>query len=615
MQKEYEHSFDWTFVLKANPAQLWPFISDTDRFFKKAGQYPVRKEPFSRESSAGFLEITSTMLSANQAWLEEPYSWEKPYKFGTSRYYKASVLKSVQFSANLVPYQSGTKLVLNLRISTPRKFFRYLIILYIERIIKRKIAKYISECDHSAYSNTLPYEQAPKAALTRSAKQKIADIEIELLRITKRQRIITHLIHYLTHAEDADLKTIHPYQLAEYWGEKKYSVLNVFLNAAKLGLLDFRWDVFCPNCKSTSQSFRRMRDIHSELHCTQCNRNYTIDFNENLHLIFNPNPLIRKVSTNSYCFGGPKNTPHRVTQHYLKPGQEKYLNISLEEGTYFFKTSKTDGFLKLNLRKEATDTATIFITDEDLNGQEATVSTTPNLTIINDSEEDIVCYIEKGNWRQEAIYATEVTSSHDFRTLFAQETLRDGEKVMASNVTILFTDLMNSTDLYLQEGDEFAIGQLMSHFKIIQQIVAEERGGIVKTIGDSVMAVFKEPVSALKSVERIQQIFSSSTAMGDSFKLKAGIHIGDCTAVNLNDRIDYFGTTVNIASRLVDVAEEKEIVVSEPFYNFGDTDLYLANNRKSLFIKNSVTELKGFDKETFKVKHISMERTSMRLVI
>lgn len=615
MQNDYEHSFTWTFALKASPTQLWPFISDTNKFLKKAGQFSVRKQPFSRENTKGFLEITSSKISANQAWLEEPYVWEKPFRFGTVRHYKASLMKLMRFDANLVPHKSGTKLILNLHISTNRKFYRYLLILYIERVIKRKAAKFIAESDHSAFSKTLPYEHAPKARLIRGASQNITQIETALLEKTRRQRIITHLTRYLIHAEDEDLKTIHPYQLAEYWGEKKYSVLNVFLNASKLGLLDFRWDVFCPICKSTSQSFTRMRDIHSDLHCDECNCSYTIDFNENLHLVFNPNPLIRKISNNTYCFGGPQNTPQRVTQHYIKPGQEKYLNISLEEGTYLFKSSENEGFLKLHLRKDVDDTASIYITDEDFNGQEATISTTPNLTIINNSMAAMVCYIEKENWRQEAIYATEVTSSHDFRTLFAQETLKDGEKVMASNLTILFTDLMNSTDLYLQEGDEFAIGQLMSHFKIIQQIVAEERGGIVKTIGDSVMAVFKEPVSALKSVERIQQIFSTSTAMGDSFKLKAGIHIGDCTAVNLNDRIDYFGTTVNIASRLVDVAEEKEIVVSEPFYNFGDAELYLSNNRKTLFIKNSEKKLKGFEKETFKVKHIRMERTSMRLVI
>ncbi|MEP0007444.1 MAG: adenylate/guanylate cyclase domain-containing protein [Balneola sp.] len=615
MQNDYEHSFSWNFSLKATPTQLWPFISDTNKFLKKAGQFSVRKESFLTDTKKGFLELTSTKMNTGYAWVEQPYSWEKPFRFGTSRQYKASLIKNLNFTVNLIPDESGTKLIIDLKFTTSRKFIRYFLVQYIERIVKRKVYNFVQECDQSAFTKALPYEYNPKARLNRRAKNKISEIEQELQEKTRRQRIINHLISYLLRAEDEDLKTIHPYTLAEYWGEKKYSVLNVFLNAAKLGLLDFRWDVFCPNCKSTRQSFRRMRDIHSDLHCDECDSSYSIDFNENLHLVFNPNPLVRKISNSTYCYGGPQNTPQRVTQHYLKPGQQKYLNINLEEGTYLFKTSANEGFLKLHLRKDIDDAATIYITNDDLGGQEATISVTPNLTIVNDSENDLICYIEKENWREEAIYATEVTSSHDFRTLFAQETLKDGEKVTASNLTILFTDLMNSTDLYLQEGDEFAIGQLMSHFKIIQQIVAEERGGVVKTIGDSVMAVFKEPVSALKAVERIQQIFSSSTAMGDSFKLKAGIHLGNCTAVNLNDRIDYFGTTVNIASRLVDVAEEKEIVVSEPFYNFGDTDLYLANNRKSLFIKSSEKELKGFEKETFKVKQISMERTSLRLVI
>ncbi|MBO6620467.1 MAG: adenylate/guanylate cyclase domain-containing protein [Balneola sp.] len=615
MQNTYEHSFNWSFVLKANPAQLWPYISDTNKFLKSAGQFSVRKESFLREKKKGFLELTSTKINTGYAWVEEPYAWEKPFRFGTSRKYKASLIQSLSFMVNLIPYRSGTRLNIDLKITTSRKFIKYFLSQYIERFVKRKVQKYVSDCDQSAFTKTLPYEHSKKVRLTRRAKTKISEIEEKLLENTRRQRIINHLLEYISQAQDEDLKTIHPYRLAEYWGEKKYSVLNVFLNAAKLRLLDFRWDVFCPNCKNTKHSFRRMRDIHSDLHCDACDSSYSIDFNENLHLVFNPNPLIRKISNNTYCYGGPQNTPQRVTQHYLKPGQQKYLNVSLEEGTYLFKTSVNDGYLKLHLRKDIDDAATIFITDEDFDGQEATVSINPNLTIVNDSEENLICYIEKENWRREAIYATEVTSSHDFRTLFAQETLKDGQKVTASNVTILFTDLMNSTDLYLQEGDDFAIGQLMSHFKIIQQIVAEERGGIVKTIGDSVMAVFKEPVSALKAVERIQQIFSSSTAMGESFKLKAGIHLGNCTAVNLNDRIDYFGTTVNIASRLVDVAEEKEIVVSEPFYNFGDADLYLENNRKTLFIKTGEKELKGFAKETFKVKQISMERTSMRLVI
>lgn len=612
MLKTFDLNFSWTFLLQANPTELWPFVSDTNKFLKRAGQYSATANAATRN---GFLDISVNKLSGNHTWNEEPYYWEKPYRFGTSRTYKASLLTSLTFDVQLVPESYGTKLIVKLHLVAKKKYLQQIIRTYIERIIKKNVAKFVQECDKAAFTNQLPYENSKKSKLLPGATYKIDQIEQELINKTRRQRIIKHLIRYITHATDEDLKTIHPYELAEHWGEKKYSVLNVFLHATKLGLLNFRWDVFCPNCKKSITSFSQMKDIKSNLHCSYCDLGYSVDFNENIHLVFSPNPNIRKITGYSYCFGGPQNTPQRVVQHHLKPGEEKFLDIKLNEGTYLFKTTKNDGYLRLHLRKHADETANIYVRNESLGEQEATISVEPNLAIINDSDEPLLCYIEKENWRPEAIYATEVTSSHDFRTLFAQETLDDGQKVSASNLTILFTDLINSTDLYLQEGDEFAIGQLMSHFKIIQQIVAEERGGVVKTIGDSVMAVFREPVSALKAVERIQQIFSSSTAMGESFKLKAGIHMGNCTAVNLNDRVDYFGTAVNIASRLVDVASEKEIVVSEPFYNFADTDLYLNNNRKTLFIKTGEKELKGFEDSTFKVKQIRMERTSLRLVI
>ena len=174
---------------------------------------------------------------------------------------------------------------------------------------------------------------------------------------------------------------------------------------------------------------------------------------------------------------------------------------------------------------------------------------------------------------------------------------------------------MDSTSIYQEHGDEMAIGQVMSHFKIIQQIVAEERGSIVKTIGDAVMAVFRNPMNAIKAVDRIQNILSTSTSLGDSFKLKAGIHIGDCTAVNLNNRIDYFGTTVNIASRLVDYASEREIVLSKEVYEHSEVKRFLAENNDKLFVKEANANLKGFDENEFPIKQIRLEKAKLRLVI
>lgn len=73
---------------------------------------------------------------------------------------------------------------------------------------------------------------------------------------------------------------------------------------------------------------------------------------------------------------------------------------------------------------------------------------------------------------------------------------------------------------------------------------------MVKTIGDAVMAVFRRPGAALRVVRSAQQALASPVDGAQPLLLKAGIHYGPCIAVTLNDRLDYFGTTVNLAARL-----------------------------------------------------------------
>ena len=74
----------------------------------------------------------------------------------------------------------------------------------------------------------------------------------------------------------------------------------------------------------------------------------------------------------------------------------------------------------------------------------------------------------------------------------------------------------------------------------------------MKTIGDAVMASFVDPLDGLRAAldmrARIAQF--NADAGGDLIGLKIGLHAGACLAVTLNDRLDYFGQTVNIAARV-----------------------------------------------------------------
>ncbi len=610
-----QHYFNWSIQLSATADQLWPFVSDTNTVFRLMGFASVKKTQLSRSAPKGFLGITNARMSSYLHWEQEPFIWERPFRFGTNRHYKLGLFKNFKYLVDLIPNSEGTIVQTRFWI-TPHKngTFSFLKFCF-ENLLKRRFFRILKDFDTYAEKQILPYEQNIPKSLVRGAESKIKSIESELIEQTRRKRIINHLREYIRKADDEDLVRIHPFMLAEYWGEKKYSVLNVFLHAAKLNLLDFSWDVCCPNCKAPRHNFRKLKEARSNLYCEECDIEYEMDFNKNTHLVFTVHPLIRKISDRDYSFGDPQSTPHKVSQHFLNIGESAYLKVKLEEGTYIFKSHMHKGELILHVREDGLDTVSLIMNDNDFEGQEVTISQKPNLTFVNNSSKKVVCFLEKKDWKEEATYASEVNSAHDFRTLFSREAIKEGASVKATGLTMLFTDIMNSTEFYQQEGDDMAIGRVMNHFKIIQSIVAEERGGIVKTIGDSVMAVFREPVSAIKAVERIQQIFSGPGSLGDSFKLKAGVHYGDCVAVNLNDRTDYFGTTVNIAARLVDAAKEKEVVISEEFYNHPDVKLYLNKKDKALFIKENKIELKGFENQEFKVKQIRLERPSLRLVV
>jgi class 3 adenylate cyclase len=152
-----------------------------------------------------------------------------------------------------------------------------------------------------------------------------------------------------------------------------------------------------------------------------------------------------------------------------------------------------------------------------------------------------------------------------FRDLFSSEALRPGEAISVESLTILFTDLKGSTSLYRTIGDAPAFGRVMDHFDLLREGVAAYHGGLVKTIGDAIMAVFTDPADAVAATLDILERFRAYNAAHAEHPLllKMGMHSGPCIAVTLNDRLDYFGSVVNIAARLEGQSEGDDVVLSE----------------------------------------------------
>ena len=163
----------------------------------------------------------------------------------------------------------------------------------------------------------------------------------------------------------------------------------------------------------------------------------------------------------------------------------------------------------------------------------------------------------------------QLLTTQTFRDLFRSEVIRGHEGIGVKDVTLLFTDLKGSTALYDRIGDLNAFALVQQHFDRLLDVTVRHNGAIIKTIGDAVMAAFLKPADAVHAALDMRSEIAAFNEhkLDKALILKIGIHKGAAIAVTLNDRLDYFGQTVNIAARVQNLADADEIFVSQDVYD------------------------------------------------
>jgi class 3 adenylate cyclase len=184
----------------------------------------------------------------------------------------------------------------------------------------------------------------------------------------------------------------------------------------------------------------------------------------------------------------------------------------------------------------------------------------PAVFLVNDAMNALI------GKRQPYLSAKRLLSNQTFRDIYRTHTLDIDQRLKITSLTFLFTDLKGSTELYERVGDLVAFDLVREHFRTLNEIVAAENGAVVKTIGDAVMATFLTPDHALSAALRMREAMRrlNETHGREDLLLKIGIHEGPCLAVSLNERQDYFGQTVNIASRVQGLATSRSILATAP---------------------------------------------------
>lgn len=138
-------------------------------------------------------------------------------------------------------------------------------------------------------------------------------------------------------------------------------------------------------------------------------------------------------------------------------------------------------------------------------------------------------------------------------------------------VAVMFADLRGSTALYQQLGDVVAYRLVQALFDYLHDLVQDNRGYVVKTTGDGVMAVFAAPTdavcAALDANARVMDMERHGPDGPDErLALRIGLHAGPVLAVRQHGRLDFFGSTVNLAARMLRQSRGGDIVLSEEFW-------------------------------------------------
>ena len=400
-------------------------------------------------------------------------------------------------------------------------------------------------------------------------------------------------------APDRALSGVNVLDFAAKTGIDQESAITAFLHASRLGIFELSWNVLCPGCGGVLDASTTLRSVnHSEYYCAMCASGYEPTLDEMVEVTFTVSRRVRRIAAHDphelpfaeyfrqIFWGSGFDVPENVEevieeivldQVELPPGEKALLSLQLPAEFVIVMDPVTHGTQFLDVKGEPTrERQNLSLVFDKLRAPTGTMTMHPGplrLSLENRTDTRVL----PGLWiagdklhellgrRRPFLTAKRLLTNQVFRDLYGTDTIDAEQRLKITSLTFLFTDLKGSTELYERVGDLAAFDLVRAHFRVLNEIVAAEAGAVVKTIGDAVMATFPTPDRALAAAMRMREAMRTLNdgRSREELLLKIGIHEGPCLAVVLNDRQDYFGTTVNVAARVQALAQSRAILATK----------------------------------------------------
>ncbi len=544
--------------------RLWRAVADTDRLNRVTGAHAL-----DAKLTDGHFDIHERAGPINLDGEEKPFEFIEGERFRGVRTMSGGPFVSLVSEVTLAPKDGGGCVVTMQLTLTPRSLlYSPLAKLAARRALGTRLAA-MKECDASlargddAFASFAAAGKGvtapPTAALDRAALELARTLPKDLAALVKR------VVELVRTGADVDLAQIRPFDLADSWGVDRRDLISVCLAGVVAGLFELRWALVCPSCQQASDRVPELEQIESQGHCDLCDLSFGMDFDRSVECTFRPTEAVRPIEDRPFCVGSPARFPHVLVQALLPGGATVPVRAPPAPGRYrlFLRGGSVS-----SIEVDGGAPAEVVVTaGEALAPQQLAVAPSGVIRVASAAGAgDRHVKLERLEFAGHAATAAYVSTLPAFRRLFSGQVLRPGLLLKVARATFLFTDLAGSTALYTKAGDAAAFRVIHDHFEVLRKAIEARKGVIVKTIGDSVMAVFlDEPDAVRAGVAMLEEFaaFRAVTPDAATLALRVGLHGGACYAVTANKLLDYFGQTVNIAARLQGQAKEDELVVAE----------------------------------------------------
>ena len=412
--------------------------------------------------------------------------------------------------------------------------------------------------------------------------------QFSVLKQTADPAVADAIQRLIEHGEDHELNRINLLDFSARTGLDEERAISGFLHASRLGLFDLTWNVLCPGCGGVLDAHSTLKSLrHDDYHCGLCACGYEASVDEQVEVAFTVSPRVRRIAAhdpnalpiweyfkqifwssgvdlNKESFASLSNDVV-LDALELPPHEKAILSLQLPAQFIDVQGEPTSERQQLSLiyNKIQAPVGTMTLRPGPLRlslDNQTDVRVLPSVFIAADALHHLI------GKRKPFLTAKRMLTNQTFRDVYKADNLNIDQRLKITSLTFLFTDLKGSTALYERVGDLVAFDLVRAHFHALLEIISSEKGAVVKTIGDAVMATFVRPEHALAAGLRMRAAMDALNAERgtDDLVVKIGIHEGPCLAVMLNERQDYFGQTVNIAARVQGLATSQAIHITGP---------------------------------------------------